>query len=217
MRLIVVTAKYDDDASVWYVEESNVPGLRTEAPTIEARGAPSSSATHLKTSSRQPARFPMAEVATRSSRTPGRRRHRGVESSEHVRSDRAAPRSGDASVRLAGRLPTRPETSRAAAAGADRRARWREDRALTASSRPSARLSSSSLPPHPAGRRPRKRERKAPLGEPEPRRSSVGAAFAPLARGSTIHRLRPRSAPAARPSPGRGSARCGRCARSAAR
>ena len=36
MRLIVVTAKYDDDASVWYVEESNVLGLRTEAPTIEA-------------------------------------------------------------------------------------------------------------------------------------------------------------------------------------
>ncbi len=31
MRLIVVTAKYDDDANVWYVEESNVPGLRTEA------------------------------------------------------------------------------------------------------------------------------------------------------------------------------------------
>src|SRR5215203_7016213 len=33
---IVLTAKYDDDANVWYVEESNVPGLRTEAPTIEA-------------------------------------------------------------------------------------------------------------------------------------------------------------------------------------
>ena len=36
MRLIVVTAKYDDDANVWYVEESNVPGLRTDAPSIEA-------------------------------------------------------------------------------------------------------------------------------------------------------------------------------------
>lgn len=36
MRLIVVTAKYDDEANVWYVEESNVPGLRTEAPSIEA-------------------------------------------------------------------------------------------------------------------------------------------------------------------------------------
>lgn len=36
MRLIVVTAKYDDEAKVWYVEESNVPGLRTEAPSIEA-------------------------------------------------------------------------------------------------------------------------------------------------------------------------------------
>jgi hypothetical protein len=36
MRLIVVTAKYDDEADVWYVEESNVPGLRTEAPSIEA-------------------------------------------------------------------------------------------------------------------------------------------------------------------------------------
>jgi hypothetical protein len=36
MRLIVVTAKYDDEANVWYVEESNVPGLRTEAPSLEA-------------------------------------------------------------------------------------------------------------------------------------------------------------------------------------
>jgi Domain of unknown function (DUF1902) len=36
MRLIVVTAAYDDEAKVWYVEESNLPGLRTEAPSIEA-------------------------------------------------------------------------------------------------------------------------------------------------------------------------------------
>jgi Domain of unknown function (DUF1902) len=35
MRLVVVTAAYDDEARVWYVEESNIPGLRTEAPSIE--------------------------------------------------------------------------------------------------------------------------------------------------------------------------------------
>jgi Domain of unknown function (DUF1902) len=36
MRLVVVTAAYDEEANVWYVEESNVPGLRTEAASIEA-------------------------------------------------------------------------------------------------------------------------------------------------------------------------------------
>lgn len=34
-RLIVVKAAYDAEASVWYVEESDVPGLATEAATIE--------------------------------------------------------------------------------------------------------------------------------------------------------------------------------------
>jgi len=36
MRLVVVTAAYDDEANVWYVKESNVPGLRTEATSSEA-------------------------------------------------------------------------------------------------------------------------------------------------------------------------------------
>ena len=33
--IVVVTAAYDDEAKVWYIEESNVPGLRTEAATLE--------------------------------------------------------------------------------------------------------------------------------------------------------------------------------------
>ena len=71
MRLIVVTAKYDDDANVWYVEESNVPGLRTEAPTIEALRAklPGSS----KTSSSSTSSISMARSRSRSSPTPGPR------------------------------------------------------------------------------------------------------------------------------------------------
>jgi Domain of unknown function (DUF1902) len=36
MRIVVVTAAYDDEAKVWYIEKSNVPGLRTEAATLEA-------------------------------------------------------------------------------------------------------------------------------------------------------------------------------------
>jgi Domain of unknown function (DUF1902) len=36
MSLIVVTAAYDDEVRVWHVEHSNIPGLRTEAPSLEA-------------------------------------------------------------------------------------------------------------------------------------------------------------------------------------
>ncbi len=36
MHSVSVKAAYDDNAHVWYVEESNVPGLNTEAPSVEA-------------------------------------------------------------------------------------------------------------------------------------------------------------------------------------
>jgi hypothetical protein len=36
MRVAVVKAAYDDDASVWYVEHSEVDGLRVEGETFEA-------------------------------------------------------------------------------------------------------------------------------------------------------------------------------------
>ena len=32
-RSYTVTAEWDDDAQVWYVVESDIPGLATEAPT----------------------------------------------------------------------------------------------------------------------------------------------------------------------------------------
>lgn len=35
-RLIVVKLAYDHDALVWYVEHSDIAGLRAEAPTVEA-------------------------------------------------------------------------------------------------------------------------------------------------------------------------------------
>jgi hypothetical protein len=31
-----IDCRWDDEARVWYVEESNVPGLAAEAPTVEA-------------------------------------------------------------------------------------------------------------------------------------------------------------------------------------
>ncbi|HRK25016.1 MAG TPA: DUF1902 domain-containing protein [Beijerinckiaceae bacterium] len=34
-RYAVVRAAWDDEVKVWYVEESDVPGLATEAPTLE--------------------------------------------------------------------------------------------------------------------------------------------------------------------------------------
>jgi len=30
-----ITCRWDDEAGVWYVEESDVPGLATEAPTLD--------------------------------------------------------------------------------------------------------------------------------------------------------------------------------------
>ena len=39
MSLLVVKAAYDTEAGVWYVEDSDVPGLATEAPTLEALSA----------------------------------------------------------------------------------------------------------------------------------------------------------------------------------
>ena len=47
MRIVVVTAAYDDEAKVWYIEESNVPGLRTEAATVEHFGRASWSCRNL--------------------------------------------------------------------------------------------------------------------------------------------------------------------------
>lgn len=34
--IYVVHVQWDDEAKVWYVSESNVPGLVTEAETVEA-------------------------------------------------------------------------------------------------------------------------------------------------------------------------------------
>ncbi len=34
-RVYTVWAKWDDDADVWYVEQSDIPGLATEAPTAD--------------------------------------------------------------------------------------------------------------------------------------------------------------------------------------
>lgn len=36
MQLIVVKAAFDSDAKVWFVEDSDVPGLNVEAPSVEA-------------------------------------------------------------------------------------------------------------------------------------------------------------------------------------
>jgi len=36
MGPIIVRAAYDEDAKVWYVEDSSLAGLRTEAPSVEA-------------------------------------------------------------------------------------------------------------------------------------------------------------------------------------
>jgi hypothetical protein len=33
---LTVNCSWDDEARVWYVEDSNVPGLAAEAPTVEA-------------------------------------------------------------------------------------------------------------------------------------------------------------------------------------
>ncbi len=35
MRKFTVTCEWDDEAHVWYVSESNVPGLVAEAATVE--------------------------------------------------------------------------------------------------------------------------------------------------------------------------------------
>jgi uncharacterized protein DUF1902 len=36
MHTFTVTCEWDDEASVWYVSESDVPGLTAEAPTQES-------------------------------------------------------------------------------------------------------------------------------------------------------------------------------------
>ena len=35
MTLYVVKAAFDDEAGVWYVEHTDIPGLATEAPTFD--------------------------------------------------------------------------------------------------------------------------------------------------------------------------------------
>ncbi|WP_414470742.1 DUF1902 domain-containing protein [Microvirga sp. M2] len=35
-RLIVVKIAYDDEAAVWYIDQSTLVGLRAEAPTADA-------------------------------------------------------------------------------------------------------------------------------------------------------------------------------------
>lgn len=34
-RHVIIRASWDDEAAVWYVEESDVPGLSTESDTLE--------------------------------------------------------------------------------------------------------------------------------------------------------------------------------------
>ena len=34
-RVYTIHAKWDDDAQVWFVDQSDIPGLATEAPTPE--------------------------------------------------------------------------------------------------------------------------------------------------------------------------------------
>lgn len=36
LRYAVIRCAWDDDAKVWYVQETDVPGLATEAPTLDA-------------------------------------------------------------------------------------------------------------------------------------------------------------------------------------
>ena len=36
MTTFIIRAEWDEEARVWYVADSNVPGLSTEAPTAEA-------------------------------------------------------------------------------------------------------------------------------------------------------------------------------------
>lgn len=36
MGPVIVRVAYDDDAHVWYIEDSSMPGLRSEADSIEA-------------------------------------------------------------------------------------------------------------------------------------------------------------------------------------
>lgn len=38
-RTFTITCEWDAEAEVWYVSESNVPGLAAEAPTVEAMNA----------------------------------------------------------------------------------------------------------------------------------------------------------------------------------
>ncbi|KMO17931.1 DUF1902 domain-containing protein [Methylobacterium platani] len=37
MSAPTIRIAHDPEADVWYVEESDVPGLRAEAPTVDAR------------------------------------------------------------------------------------------------------------------------------------------------------------------------------------
>ena len=36
VKQFTVTAKWDEEAKVWYVADSDVPGLATEAPSVDA-------------------------------------------------------------------------------------------------------------------------------------------------------------------------------------
>lgn len=36
MQRFIIKAEWDDEAQVWYVAESDVPGLATEAPSVDA-------------------------------------------------------------------------------------------------------------------------------------------------------------------------------------
>lgn len=39
LKAYTVTCQWDDEARVWYVADSDVPGLATEADTVEEMGA----------------------------------------------------------------------------------------------------------------------------------------------------------------------------------
>ncbi|MDA8347970.1 MAG: DUF1902 domain-containing protein [Pseudomonadota bacterium] len=39
LKIYTVTCQWDDEAGIWYVSESDVPGLITEAATVEEMGS----------------------------------------------------------------------------------------------------------------------------------------------------------------------------------
>lgn len=69
--VIVVKAAYDSEASVWYVESSDVPGLHLEAPTFEGLVAKVPDALSDLLEDEPPARdIPVEVIAHAATRVP---------------------------------------------------------------------------------------------------------------------------------------------------